>query len=308
MLLLDRYLGFHFFTVDGGGNPVMYVNLIWAWGHPEVCILILPAFGIFSEVISTFAGKPFVRLPFDDHRHHDDLLFGAFAGYTYWFPKAFGFRLDERLGKAAFWFWVIGFYVAFMPLYGLGLEGMTRRMQHYDVADFSVRLRLLSRLLGAMLPRTISRRAKSKSSTMPGAPHATRSSRCGRMAQLARDRWPRRIAKAMAVTRGHRRSAPSQVTGFGYSCSPTLLCSQASTRPMPSFRTRRPAVLVQERSLISKQSRSKPFSCFYPVSRAGSRRWPPTRATCCERNWRLLRPVFWVQAFSLLNCPSSPEC
>jgi len=62
------------------------------------------------------------------------VLFGAFAGYTYWFPKAFGFRLDERLGKAAFGFWVIGFYVAFMPLYVLGLEGMTRRMQHYDVS------------------------------------------------------------------------------------------------------------------------------------------------------------------------------
>ena len=64
------------------------------------------------------------------------VLFGAFAGYTFWFPKAFGFRLDERLGKAAFWFWLIGFYVAFMPLYVLGLEGMTRRMQHYDVAEW----------------------------------------------------------------------------------------------------------------------------------------------------------------------------
>ena len=62
------------------------------------------------------------------------VLFGAFAGYAYWFPKAFGFRLDERLGKLSFWFWVIGFYVAFMPLYWLGLNGMTRRMQHYDVA------------------------------------------------------------------------------------------------------------------------------------------------------------------------------
>ncbi len=62
------------------------------------------------------------------------MLFGAFAGYTYWFPKAFGFKLHEGLGKAAFWFWIIGFYVAFMPLYVLGLMGMTRRMQHYDVA------------------------------------------------------------------------------------------------------------------------------------------------------------------------------
>ena len=238
MLLLDRYLGFHFFTVDFGGNPMMYINLIWAWGHPEVYILILPAFGIFSEVISTFSGKPIfgyrsmiiatmaicilsfmvwlhhfftmgagadvngffgimtmiiavptgvkifnwlftmwggrvrfqvpmlwslafmvtfvlggmtgvlLAVPPADFVLHNSLflvahfhnvviggvLFGAFAGYNYWFPKAFGFKLDERLGKAAFWFWVIGFYVAFMPLYVLGLEGMTRRMQHYDVA------------------------------------------------------------------------------------------------------------------------------------------------------------------------------
>jgi cytochrome o ubiquinol oxidase subunit 1 len=62
------------------------------------------------------------------------VLFGAFAGYTYWFPKAFGFKLHEGLGKAAFWFWFVGFYVAFMPLYVLGFLGMTRRMQHYDVA------------------------------------------------------------------------------------------------------------------------------------------------------------------------------
>jgi cytochrome o ubiquinol oxidase subunit 1 len=238
MLLLDRYLGFHFFSVDAGGNAMMYVNLIWAWGHPEVYILILPAFGIFSEVISTFSGKPLfgyrsmiiatmaicvlsfmvwlhhfftmgaganvngffgvmtmiiavptgvkvfnwlftlwggrvrfetpllwslgfmvtfviggmtgvlLAVPPADFVLHNSLflvahfhnviiggvLFGAFAGYTYWFPKAFGFKLDERLGKAAFWFWLIGFYVAFMPLYVLGLEGMTRRMHHYDVA------------------------------------------------------------------------------------------------------------------------------------------------------------------------------
>jgi len=240
MLLLDRYLGFHFFTVGLGGNPMMYINLIWAWGHPEVYILILPAFGIFSEVISTFSGKPLfgyrsmiiatmaicvlsfmvwlhhfftmgagadvngffgimtmiiavptgvkifnwlftmwwgrvrfrvpmmwsvafmvtfviggmtgvlLAVPPADFVLHNSLflvahfhnvviggvLFGAFAGYTYWFPKAFGFRLDERLGKAAFWFWVTGFYIAFMPLYYLGLEGMTRRMQHYDVASW----------------------------------------------------------------------------------------------------------------------------------------------------------------------------
>ena len=238
MLLLDRYLGFHFFTNEAGGNVMMFMNLIWAWGHPEVYILILPAFGVFSEVISTFSRKPLfgyrsmvmatmaicilsftvwlhhfftmgagadvnaifgilsmviavptgvkvfnwlftmyggrvvysvpilwslgfmvtfviggmtgvlLAVPPVDFVLHNSLflvahfhnviiggvLFGAFAGYTYWFPKAFGFRLHDGLGKAAFWFWITGFYVAFMPLYLLGLMGMTRRMQHYDVA------------------------------------------------------------------------------------------------------------------------------------------------------------------------------
>jgi cytochrome o ubiquinol oxidase subunit I len=236
MLLLDRYLGFHFFTNDGGGSPMMYVNLIWAWGHPEVYILILPAFGVFSEVIATFSSKPLfgyrsmilatmgicvlsfmvwlhhfftmgaganvnaffgiatmiiavptgvkifnwlftmyggsirfavplywalgfmvtfviggmtgvlMAIPPADFVLHNSLflvahfhnviiggvLFGAFAGYTYWFPKAFGFRLHEGLGKAVFWCWLSGFYLAFMPLYGLGLMGATRRLQHYS--------------------------------------------------------------------------------------------------------------------------------------------------------------------------------
>ena len=238
MLLLARYLGFHFFTNEAGGNAMMFMNLIWAWGHPEVYILILPAFGVFSEVISTFSGKSLfgyrsmvmatmaicllsftvwlhhfftmgagadvnaifgiasmiiavptgvkvfnwlftmyggrvvystpilwslgfmvtfviggmtgvlLAVPPADFMLHNSLflvahfhnviiggvLFGAFAGYTFWFPKAFGFRLHEGLGKAAFWCWIIGFYVAFMPLYVLGLMGMTRRMQHYDIA------------------------------------------------------------------------------------------------------------------------------------------------------------------------------
>ncbi|HEY2616936.1 MAG TPA: cytochrome o ubiquinol oxidase subunit I [Acetobacteraceae bacterium] len=237
MLLLDRYLGFHFFTNEAGGNMMMFINLIWVWGHPEVYILVLPAFGVFSEVVSTFSGKPLfgyrsmvmatlaicilafmvwlhhfftmgagadvnavfgiatmiiavptgvkvfswlftmyggrivfttpmlwsmgfmitfvlggmtgvlLAVPPADFVLHNSLflvahfhnviiggvLFGAFAGYTYWFPKAFGFRLHEGLGKAAFWCWFIGFYLAFMPLYVLGLMGMTRRMQHYDV-------------------------------------------------------------------------------------------------------------------------------------------------------------------------------
>ena len=253
MLLLDRYLGFHFFTNEAGGNAMMFWNLIWAWGHPEVYILILPAFGIFSEVISTFSGKPLfgyrsmvmatmaicllsfmvwlhhfftmgagadvnamfgiattiiaiptgvkvfnwlftmyggrivystpmlwsigfivtftiggmtgvlLAVPPADFVLHNSLflvahfhnviigglLFGAFAGYSYWFPKAFGFRLDERLGKAAFWCWIIGFYLAFMPLYVLGLMGMTRRMQHYDVAAWHPWLLIAS--LGAAI-------------------------------------------------------------------------------------------------------------------------------------------------------------
>jgi cytochrome o ubiquinol oxidase subunit 1 len=240
MLILDRYFGFHFFTNEAGGNLMMFMNLIWAWGHPEVYILVLPAFGIFSEVVSTFSGKALfgyrsmvlatmaiciisfmvwlhhfftmgagpdvnaifgiasmiiavptgvkiynwlftmyggrirfetpmlwsigfmvtfiiggltgvlLAVPPADFLLHNSLflvahfhnviiggvLFGAFAGYTYWFPKAFGFRLHDGLGKAAFWFWLVGFYVAFMPLYVLGFLGMTRRMQHYDVAEW----------------------------------------------------------------------------------------------------------------------------------------------------------------------------
>jgi len=240
MLLLDRYLGFHFFTNTDGGNVMMFMNLIWAWGHPEVYILILPAFGVFSEVISTFSGKPLfgyrsmvaatmaicilafmvwlhhfftmgagadvnaifgiatmiiavptgvkvfnwlftmyggrivysvpmlwalgfmvtftiggmtgvlLAVPPADFVLHNSLflvahfhnviiggvLFGAFAGYTYWFPKAFGFRLHEGLGRAAFWFWIVGFYLAFMPLYVVGLMGMTRRMQQYDMPEW----------------------------------------------------------------------------------------------------------------------------------------------------------------------------
>ncbi len=238
MLTLDRYLGFHFFTNTAGGNMMMFINLIWAWGHPEVYILALPAFGIFSEVFSTFSRKPLfnyrsmviatlsiclisflvwlhhfftmgagadvnavfgiatsiiavatgvkiynwlltmyggrilfatpmlwsigfvvtfviggmtgvlLAVPPADFQLHNSVflvahfhnviiggvLFAGFAGLTYWFPKAFGFRLHEGWGKAAFWLTLAGFYIVFMPLYAAGLLGMTRRLQHYDVA------------------------------------------------------------------------------------------------------------------------------------------------------------------------------
>jgi cytochrome o ubiquinol oxidase subunit I len=253
LLLLDRYLGMHFFTSDAGGNQMMYVNLFWAWGHPEVYILVLPAFGIFSEVVATFSGKGLFSyrsmvwatlaicvLSFMVWLHHfftmgaganvnaffgimssiiavptgvkvfnwlftmyrgrivfktpmlfavgfiitfviggltgvllavppvdfvlhnsaflvahfhnviiGGVVFGAFAGYQYWFPKAFGFTLDERWGKASFWCWLVGFYLAFMPLYVLGLMGMTRRLEH--IPDPSWRPWLLVAEVGAIV-------------------------------------------------------------------------------------------------------------------------------------------------------------
>ncbi|MET7245661.1 cytochrome o ubiquinol oxidase subunit I [Methylobacterium sp. EM32] len=240
LLTLDRYVGTNFFTNDLGGNPMMYVNLIWIWGHPEVYILVLPAFGIFSEVTSTFSGKRLFgyasmvyatvvitilsylvwlhhfftmgsgasvnsffgittmiisiptgakifnwlftmyrgRIRFDlpmmwtvafmltfviggmtgvllavppaDFVLHNSLflvahfhnviiggvLFGLFAGIYYWWPKAFGFRLDPFWGKVSFWCWVVGFWVAFTPLYILGLMGVTRRMSSFSGTEY----------------------------------------------------------------------------------------------------------------------------------------------------------------------------
>lgn len=235
MLSLDRLMEMHFFTSDAGGNPMMYINLIWAWGHPEVYIVVLPAFGMFSEIVATYARKrlfgypsmvaalmaiaffsyvvwlhhfftmgaggningffaittmiiavptgvklfnwlftmykgrvtfssPMVwfmgfvvvftiggmtgvlhAIPAVDFQLHNSLflvahfhnmliggvVFGYFAGLTYWFPKIFGFRLHEGLGKVAAWCWIIGFVVAFTPLYVLGLMGATRRLDSY---------------------------------------------------------------------------------------------------------------------------------------------------------------------------------
>ncbi|WP_455807859.1 cytochrome o ubiquinol oxidase subunit I [Pseudomonas koreensis] len=252
-LTLDRYLDFHIFTNEMGGNPMMYVNLFWAWGHPEVYILILPAFGVFSEVISTFSGKRLfghksmifasgaicilgfmvwlhhfftmgaganvnaffglatmliaiptgvklfnwlftmyqgrlrftppvlwtlgfmvtfsiggmtgvlLAIPGADFVLHNSLfviahfhnviiggaVFGYIAGFAFWFPKAFGFTLNEKWGKAAFWFWIVGFFVAFMPLYALGFLGMTRRLNATDMPEWNIYLDVA--LFGAVL-------------------------------------------------------------------------------------------------------------------------------------------------------------
>ncbi|AJP56573.1 cytochrome o ubiquinol oxidase subunit I [Pandoraea vervacti] len=253
LLALDRYGGTNFFTNDLGGNAMMYVNLIWIWGHPEVYILVLPVFGVFSEVVATFSGKRLfgyasmvyatvvitvlsylvwlhhfftmgsgasvnsffgittmiisiptgakifnwlftmyrgrihfevpmlwtvgfmvtfviggmtgvlLAVPPADFSLHNGLfliahfhnviiggvVFGVFAAISYWFPKAFGYKLDPFWGKCSFWFWFIGFYVAFMPLYLLGLMGVTRRVSHFD--DMSLQIWFQVAAVGALL-------------------------------------------------------------------------------------------------------------------------------------------------------------
>ncbi|MEK9211131.1 cytochrome o ubiquinol oxidase subunit I [Sphingomonas sp. 2378] len=253
LLSLDRYVGTNFFTNNLGGNPMMYVNLIWIWGHPEVYILILPLFGVFSEVTSTFSGKRLfgytsmvyasivitilsylvwlhhfftmgsgasvnsffgittmvisiptgakifnwlftmykgrirfelpmmwtiafmltftiggmtgvlLAVPPADFVLHNSLfliahfhnviiggvLFGAFAAINYWWPKAFGFKLNQFWGKVSFWLWVIGFWVAFTPLYIMGLMGVTRRLHHFE--DPSLQIYFVVALLGALM-------------------------------------------------------------------------------------------------------------------------------------------------------------
>ncbi|WP_404994160.1 cytochrome o ubiquinol oxidase subunit I [Cupriavidus pauculus] len=253
LLTADRYLDMHFFTSELGGNAMMYVNLIWIWGHPEVYVLILPCFGAFSEIIATFSRKPLfgytsmvyatssigvlsffvwlhhfftmgsgasvnaffgimtsiisiptgvklfnwlftmyrgrirfhsstlwtigfmvtfavggmtgvlLAVPGADFVLHNSLfliahfhnviiggvVFGCLAAMTFWFPKVFGFTLNEFWGKVAFWCWLIGFYLAFMPLYALGLQGMTRRMNHYNNPDWQPYL--IVALVGAVI-------------------------------------------------------------------------------------------------------------------------------------------------------------
>ncbi|MCA0208189.1 MAG: cytochrome o ubiquinol oxidase subunit I [Proteobacteria bacterium] len=253
LLTLDRYVGTNFFTNDLGGSPMMYVNLIWIWGHPEVYILVLPLFGVFSEVTSTFSGKRLfgytsmvyaticitilsylvwlhhfftmgsgasvnsffgittmvisiptgaklfnwlftmyrgrirfelpmmwtvafmltfviggmtgvlLAVPPADFVLHNSLfliahfhnviiggvLFGLFAAINYWWPKAFGYKLDVFWGKVSFWCWVVGFWVAFTPLYILGLMGVTRRMRVFD--DPSLQIWFVIAGIGALI-------------------------------------------------------------------------------------------------------------------------------------------------------------
>ncbi|MEG3170588.1 cytochrome o ubiquinol oxidase subunit I [Sphingomonas sp. ZB1N12] len=236
LLMLDRYVGTNFFTNELGGAPMMYWNMVWIWGHPEVYVLVLPAFGIYSEITATFSGKPLfgyssmvyatvvitilsylvwlhhfftmgagpsvnsffgiatmviaiptgakifnwlftmyrgdirfelpmmwvvafmltfvvggmtgvlLAIPPADFVLHNSLflvahfhntiiggvVFGLFAGMVYWFPKAFGFKLDEFWGKVAFWGWVAGYWIAWTPIYVVGLMGTARRVNHFD--------------------------------------------------------------------------------------------------------------------------------------------------------------------------------
>lgn len=253
MLMLDRYVGTNFFTNDLGGNPMMYWNLVWIWGHPEVYVLVLPVFGIYSEITSTFTGKRLfgyssmvyatvvitilsylvwlhhfftmgsgasvnsffgiatmvisiptgakifnwlftmyrgqirfelpmmwvvafmltfvvggmtgvlLAVPPADFVLHNSLflvahfhnviiggvVFGLFAGMDYWFPKAFGFKLDRFWGKVTFWGWVIGYWVAWTPIYVVGLMGTTRRVNHFD--DPSLQIWFVIAAIGALI-------------------------------------------------------------------------------------------------------------------------------------------------------------
>jgi cytochrome o ubiquinol oxidase subunit 1 len=239
MLGLDRFLGFHFFTNDMGGNLMNFINLFWMFGHPEVYILILPAFGVMSEIASTYSGKrlygytgivsatmciavlsfmvwlhhfftmgqsatvnaafgvatlliaiptgvkiydwlatlwggrirftaPMIYLcgffvlftigglsgvvlasPTLDYQLHNSLflvahfhnviipgvLFGILAGIHIWFPKIYGFRLIESYSRITAILWAVGFSLAFLPLYKVGMMGMTRRTVAYQDPD-----------------------------------------------------------------------------------------------------------------------------------------------------------------------------
>lgn len=236
LMMFDRMFGSQFFTMANGGMDMLWANLFWVWGHPEVYIVILPAFGIFSEIISTFSRKNLygyksmvysmviisvlsflvwahhfytmghgvtvngffsistmaiavptgvkifnwlftlrkgkiefttpmlyslafipiftfggvtgvmLAMASADYQYHNTMflvahfhyvlipgtVFAVLAGFYYWFPKLFGFRLNDKQGKRAFWLIAVSFNVTFLPLFFLGLKGMTRRTYTYS--------------------------------------------------------------------------------------------------------------------------------------------------------------------------------
>ena len=248
LMMFDRQFGTKFFAMQDGGMDMLWANLFWVWGHPEVYIVILPAFGIFSEIIATFARKNLygyksmvmsmvvisllsflvwahhfytmghgvmvnsvfsittmaiavptgvkifnwlltmrngkiqfttpmlyalgfipiftiggvtgvmLAMASADYQYHNTMflvahfhyvlipgtVFGVLAGYHYWWPKMFGFRLNEKLGKTAFWFIAISFNVTFFPLFILGLDGYARRMYTYSESTGYGPLNMLS--------------------------------------------------------------------------------------------------------------------------------------------------------------------
>ena len=245
---MDRLFGTHFFTMDNGGMDMLWANLFWVWGHPEVYILILPAFGLYSEIISTFSsrnlygyksmvismvsisvlsclvwahhfftmgqgalsnsffsittmaiavptgvkifnwlftmwkGKIRFTVPMlysvgfiplftiggvtgvmlamsaADYQYHNTMflvahfhntiipgvVYAMLAGLTYYWPKMFGFMLNERIGKWTFWLLSIGFVLAFFPMYITGLDGQARRMYTYSEASGYGAMNMLS--------------------------------------------------------------------------------------------------------------------------------------------------------------------
>ncbi|MET1176869.1 cytochrome aa3 quinol oxidase subunit I [Peribacillus simplex] len=248
LMTMDRLFGTQFFTMANGGSDMLWANLFWVWGHPEVYIVILPAFGIYSEIISTFArrnlygynsmvismvaistlsfvvwahhfytmghgamvngifsvttmaiavptgvkifnwlftlwkGKIVFTVPMlyslafipiftlggvtgvmlamasADYQYHNTMflvahfhyvlipgtVFAVLAGFTYWWPKMFGFMLSEKIGKWSFWFITIGFNVTFFPMFITGLDGQARRMYTYSESTGYGPLNMLS--------------------------------------------------------------------------------------------------------------------------------------------------------------------
>jgi cytochrome o ubiquinol oxidase subunit 1 len=239
LLSLDRYIGTHFFTNGYGGNFMLYADLFWIWGHPEVYFIILPAWGMMSEIIPTFSEKPLfgyavmvaatlsigciswtvwlhhfftmgagpvvnvfysiatmlvsiptgvkvfnwaftmfrgrltfttpmlwavsaifmqliggltgmmLAIPAINYMTHNTVfviahfhcvamvtLFASIAGATYWFPKVFGFQLNEPLGRLTFYLFLAGTFTVFTAMFGLGFDGMPRRLSYIPFASW----------------------------------------------------------------------------------------------------------------------------------------------------------------------------